>query len=69
MYHSDAISHHFIQQFKREYKRREWDDDCLQEELNDLEEYTPDSHSQARQHDLRITAIKQMLNHEDSNRE
>lgn len=56
-----AIKQFAINQFKREYKRKGFSEEELNNRREHLESYTPDSHSQAREHELRIKAIDELI--------
>lgn len=53
-----------IDQYKREYKRKDYSDEKLKKVRDHLDGYTPDSYTQAREHELRIKAINQLLDNE-----
>lgn len=57
-----AMRQFAINQYKKEYKRRECSPSELEEIRESLDSYTPDSYHQAREHELRIQAINDLLN-------
>lgn len=56
-----AMKQFAVNQFKREYNRRDCTEEKLKEIRDNLDSYIPDSYHQAREHELRIQAINELL--------
>lgn len=53
-----------IDQYKREYERRDLADEKLKKIKDHLQSYTPDSAAKARENELRVIAINEILHND-----